>query len=258
MSAVRPLSVPNSFAVPMENRQGRRFAISDIHGCARTLYALIDKIGLTTQDQLFLLGDYINKGPDSKGVLDFILKLKQKKYQIFALRGNHEEILIQSQQKILIEKQQNTYPNYPTYPNTRKLKNILDERGLLLPQYRDFFYNLDYYFEINNFLLVHAGFDFSQANPFLDKQKMLWTRYFEPDIQVVGNKRIIHGHVPEYLQFIKDDIEYGNPVICIDNGCVHHTRKAAGLGNLVALDLDQMDIIAQENIEFRKQFSIHF
>jgi hypothetical protein len=46
--------------------------------------------------------------------------------------------------------------------------------------------------------------------------------------------------------------------ICVDNGCVHHTRKAAGLDHLVALDLDPMDIVAQENIEFKKQLSIHF
>jgi serine/threonine protein phosphatase 1 len=68
MSAVCPLAVPNSFAVPMENRQERRFTLSDIHGCARTFCALIDKIGLNKEDQLFLSRDYIDRKSDS----DFI------------------------------------------------------------------------------------------------------------------------------------------------------------------------------------------
>jgi serine/threonine protein phosphatase 1 len=47
----------------------RRFAISDIHGCARTFGALLNKINLSPVDELFLLGDFIDRGPDSKGVL---------------------------------------------------------------------------------------------------------------------------------------------------------------------------------------------
>ena len=51
---------------------GRRLVITDIHGCAKTFKKLLDKVGLNENDQLFLLGDYINRGP-SKQVIDKII-----------------------------------------------------------------------------------------------------------------------------------------------------------------------------------------
>src|SRR6478736_5094582 len=73
----------------------RVFAISDIHGCAKTFVSLVEKvIKLTREDKLFLLGDYIDRGPDSKGVIDYIIQLEQKGFDVTALRGNHEEMLL--------------------------------------------------------------------------------------------------------------------------------------------------------------------
>ena len=64
----------------------RQIAISDIHGCARTFKKLVlEKVVLDKQDTLFLLGDYINKGPDSKGVLDFIFELKNSGFNVQCL-----------------------------------------------------------------------------------------------------------------------------------------------------------------------------
>jgi serine/threonine protein phosphatase 1 len=47
-----------------------RYAIADIHGCCKTFHALIEKLQLKESDDLYLLGDYIDRGPDSKGVLE--------------------------------------------------------------------------------------------------------------------------------------------------------------------------------------------
>ena len=52
-----------------------RFAISDIHGCAKTFEALLEQIALTKDDTLFLLGDLIDRGPGSKEVVDKVLQL---------------------------------------------------------------------------------------------------------------------------------------------------------------------------------------
>jgi serine/threonine protein phosphatase 1 len=69
------------------------WAISDIHGCYRTFEALIEKIGLCKEDELHLLGDYIDREPGSKEVLDLILKLKSENYHVHCLLGNHEIML---------------------------------------------------------------------------------------------------------------------------------------------------------------------
>ena len=50
----------------------RQIAVSDIHGCLKTFDNLLDKLALTQLDELFILGDYVDRGPDSKGVIDRI------------------------------------------------------------------------------------------------------------------------------------------------------------------------------------------
>ena len=54
----------------------RQIVVGDIHGCVHTLSELLfQKVKVTTEDDIYFLGDYVNKGPDSKGVLDLILDL---------------------------------------------------------------------------------------------------------------------------------------------------------------------------------------
>lgn len=67
-----------------------QYAITDLHGCARTFRALLDKIRFSKEDELYLLGDYINRGPDSKGVIDHILELRESGHTVHCLRGNHQ------------------------------------------------------------------------------------------------------------------------------------------------------------------------
>ena len=71
---------------------GRLFAISDIHGCLKQFKALIDMIGLKPKDTLVLMGDYIDRGEDSKGVLDYIIELDSK-FNIIPLLGNHDAMM---------------------------------------------------------------------------------------------------------------------------------------------------------------------
>ena len=72
----------------------RLFAIGDIHGCFDSFQELIEnKIQLSKNDRLVLLGDYIDRGPKSKEVIDYIINLQAKGYNIIALAGNHEVML---------------------------------------------------------------------------------------------------------------------------------------------------------------------
>lgn len=73
----------------------RTFAIGDIHGCSRALDVLLDALHLRPGDTIVTLGDYINKGPDSKGVIERLLALYQMG-QLIPLRGNHEQVMLQA------------------------------------------------------------------------------------------------------------------------------------------------------------------
>jgi serine/threonine protein phosphatase 1 len=64
----------------------RRFAISDIHGCVQTFQDLLLSIKLSEEDELYLLGDYIDRGPDSQGVLDTIFDLRDAGFKVTRAR----------------------------------------------------------------------------------------------------------------------------------------------------------------------------
>ncbi|MDP3444408.1 MAG: metallophosphoesterase, partial [Ignavibacteria bacterium] len=74
-----------------------RWIIPDIHGCSKTLKQLIEyQIKPSRTDEFYFLGDYIDRGPDSKGVIDYIMELQRKEFTIRLLLGNHEEYCIKS------------------------------------------------------------------------------------------------------------------------------------------------------------------
>ena len=83
-----------------------RWVIPDVHGCIKTLrYLLEDRIDLQKDDTVFFLGDYIDRGPDSKGLIDYLMNLQNSGYNIRCIRGNHEDYCIRAweddQKKIL-------------------------------------------------------------------------------------------------------------------------------------------------------------
>jgi len=71
----------------------RTLAVGDIHGCRNSLAALLRKVQPAATDQIIFLGDYIDRGPDSRGVIETLLKLKSSCRSVF-LRGNHEEMML--------------------------------------------------------------------------------------------------------------------------------------------------------------------
>ena len=75
----------------------RVFAIGDIHGCFDSLKELIESnIKLDKNDKLILLGDYIDRGNKSKEVVDYIIDLQEKGYDITPLIGNHELLILET------------------------------------------------------------------------------------------------------------------------------------------------------------------
>ena len=73
----------------------RQWVIPDIHGCSKTLKALIgEQIRPTRNDWFYFLGDYIDRGPDARGVIDFIIQLEADGFNVRRLRGNHEDFLL--------------------------------------------------------------------------------------------------------------------------------------------------------------------
>jgi serine/threonine protein phosphatase 1 len=75
----------------------RTLAIGDIHGCLDPLRRLWDVIDFQKNDRMIFLGDYVDRGPDSKGVIDFLMNLQDQGHNVVFLSGNHEEKFLLAQ-----------------------------------------------------------------------------------------------------------------------------------------------------------------
>lgn len=205
----------------------RRIAISDIHACAQTFRRLVeDQVRLQPGDTLYLLGDYVNRGPDYRAVFDFIWELKAHGVKVSCLRGNHED---------------------------RFLEAV--DRGLLQaePQYVNFIRTLPSYLGIEGYLLVHAGFNFAVRDPLSDTYAMRWIRGWEGGLrpQWLGDRQIVHGHVRKERWIIQQAVADRAPILGIDNGCF--ALLEPGQGSLCALDLDSRQLYFQPNLDMNPQ-----
>jgi|SRR5450759_4689348 len=219
----------------------RLFAISDIHGCFKPFYELIvNTIKLTKSDQLILLGDYIDRGDQSKEVVDFILDLHKEGFNITPLAGNHEVMLIDSYYD----------PEMMPLWSMNSGMSTLESFGIqhireIDNKYLEFFTSLEYYKIIDRVIFVHAGFDDFAVNPFEDKHGMIWECSLSYKNPALSGKTIIHGHRPKTISYVKKLIAKKSKVIPIDTGCVY--EKQNGYGNLSALEVNSMTLFSVPN-----------
>ena len=221
----------------------RRFAISDIHGCCQTFQYLVGEIlQIKKKDEVYLLGDYVDRGPDTKGVIDFILDLQENGYFVKTLSGNHEAMMLEARHSP--EYLEHWCKNGGDTTLTSFAAKTLDE---IPEKYWQFLEQLDFYKELPDYYLVHAGFNFATESPFDDTGSMLWIRNFIVDQKIVGDRKIIHGHTPTPINKIHTTVSLHPQVINIDGGCVY--KQVPGLGYLTALNLDSLELHVVPNQE---------
>jgi len=231
---------------------GKRYVVGDIHGCIKSFRNMVrEKIRLTKDDTLFLLGDYIDRGPDSKAVLDFIMELQAESCNIKPILGNHEYMLLQSLED------EAEFANWKKNGSTQTLTSFgiplekTDDPGsiLLIPGiYIDYIRSLSYYEETDDFYFVHAGLGKDIENPKDDLETLFWSRREYYNRKILKGRILIHGHTPVSMVSIQDRVFDGDgKVLNLDGGCVY--SHISGFGNLAGMDLDTFELFFQKNIE---------
>ncbi len=197
------------------------YAIGDIHGCADKLRRLIDQLAIDPkQDQLVFVGDYIDRGPDSFEVVDYLLGLKNIFPNVVFLKGNHEQMLedyLAGPDKLtfLINGGQATLDSY--------LRHRPSPQGPVFPlRHQVFFKGLRLFYETENYLFVHAGLKpkvpLAQQHP----GDLLWIRSQFIYSDVDFGKQVVFGHTPfpePLVQANKIGIDtgavYGHQLTCV-------------------------------------------
>lgn len=217
----------------------KTFVISDIHGCRKTFQAFLDKSGINGSDKLIINGDVIDRGPDSKKLVDDLLKLKN----LVFLKGNHEDFLLRSYKEDRYfdtwvyppnggDKTLRSYGVEPYIKTTYGVHKNLEYNKSIPDDHWTFLRNGLLTYETKDFVIVHASLDFSKDDPIKEtpEETKLWNRRFQYDGSKIDGRFLIVGHTPTNSQTIAENILNGFSVIYIDNGCVF--KNELGFGNL--------------------------
>ena len=216
-----------------KNDKGRRIAIGDIHGCISAFEKILsDKLRVTKDDQLFLLGDMIDKGPNSALVLDLIIELQKNDYQVFPIRGNHEEKFLAAYNY-----------GFDFFENYLATYNSMDLIEGELESYLELIHNFEYCIELDNFVLSHSGINKNRINPYTDLRGMFPNINFKFEEEQLIKKTQIHGHLVRTIDEIEQSIIKKEKRFSIDSGCYLDTEE---FGVLTALDLDKMKLFHQK------------
>lgn len=169
-------------------RMKRVIAIGDIHGCLSQLKALLNICDPKQDDQLIFLGDYISRGPDSRGVIDFLVHLSCNLPGAIFLKGNHEEMLLNylaghEKSKFILNNGENFLKDYAT----NKGPSIPDD-------HLNFLNSLELCYQYGEYFFVHAGV--SPGKELLENEvkDFLWIRDKFIQSDYVWSKKIIFGH----------------------------------------------------------------
>jgi serine/threonine protein phosphatase 1 len=188
----------------------RTLAVGDIHGSSTALDALLAAVNPTPDDVLVFLGDYVDRGPDTKGVIDRLIAMQQT-HRMVCLRGNHELMMTQARH------------------DKQELRNWLSVGGLqamnsyasgsrasfdLVPaDHWSFLDELFDYYETDTHIFVHASLDPSAP---LDEQTelMLFWEFVNGPVRHESGKVMVCGHSTQ-----RNGIPRAWPTtVCIDTG----------------------------------------
>lgn len=192
------------------------FAIGDVHGSLQQLQALFDLIekecAAYEPRKFVFLGDYIDRGPNSKGVIDFINVLSVDE-EVICLRGNHEDMLLNSSPHWYYNGAKQTLESF----GVRDFSEVPCRED-----YINWLKNTKLYYDDGLRFFVHAGVNKVPLEN-TSEEDMLWIR--EPFLRnpLPWPRYIVHGHTPTFYednQFRGKPIEKDNR-LNLDTGCVY-------------------------------------
>jgi serine/threonine protein phosphatase 1 len=229
---------------------GRTFAIGDIHGELEHLFLLLSRLPpLDAQDTLVFLGDYVDRGPKSAQVVDYLKNTlpTQTQAKIVALRGNHEDAWLRIVEigwpEFVMPVGNGCLPTLRSFtggpvPGEFEFASSVEEGELLfsgkfLPKdVIEWFNTLPYWHEDEHAIYVHAGLPmldnvWPHPSELTDLSPLLWSRHWE-FFKSYRGKCVVFGHTgPEYLpqalsRYTPEDhtdLFAGENCIGVDTGC---------------------------------------
>ena len=174
-------------------RSGRTIAIGDIHGCSTALDVLIAALAPKPEDVIVTLGDFVDRGPDSRGVIDRLIEL-QGTCRLVPLLGNHEQMLLAAWEGRSDWQFWLKFGGQETLDSYRELHN-----GAEIPAcHLDFLRRCRRFFETETHIFAHANPAPNMPMEQQPENDLLW-RPLDPDDAAphYSGKTMVVGHTPQ-------------------------------------------------------------
>lgn len=217
--------------VEIPESSGRLYCIGDIHGCANELdillQYLVDKEKISNDDLVVCLGDYVDRGPDSKNVVNILLEFREKFPKTRFLKGNHEDMMMNylgydglNGHMYLFNGGIQTFRSYGL-----STVDAPDATLKRFPQkHLEFFETLDSGIIVGKYILVHAGVDPSVPLEVQSLRDLFWIRDDFIEATHSFEKTVIFGHTVysevfydlPYKMGIDTGLVYGNRLTCVE------------------------------------------
>jgi serine/threonine protein phosphatase 1 len=211
---------------------GSIFVIGDIHGTASKLDQLMAKLNINAkEDTLVFLGDYIDRGPDPKRVINTLLEIRKTIVNVICLRGNHEQMFLDYYFENKEEDMFMSNGGITTLISYGFQGSNVKETMRIPESHMDFLMTLKPYYETDHYIFVHAGLRPGIPLERQDVNDLLWLRHEFIHSRYDFGKTVVFGHTPlSYdMPFIKKN------KICVDTGAVFG-------GKLTCIELPNMNI----------------
>jgi serine/threonine protein phosphatase 1 len=243
------------------------YVIPDIHGQLDSLKLICNRIFPLRKsdggrDTLVFLGDYIDRGPDSPGVIDFLIDAKKKfGDQVVCLTGNHEQMLLDA---IKQSTNSDKYLFWMKNGGEHTLSSYLDRknhhldnpyelprvrvRDFIPEEHLKFFNSLKYYYEIDDYIFVHAGCNPRESMSKQEKDIFILDESLKLDVSQNWKKIIVTGHNGDKSgnpiireRYLMLDCSYGKKLIIVEMHSMEAFAAGKNKDKLVKLDLSHFE-----------------
>lgn len=230
-------------SVDFEHGDGQRlFVVGDIHGCPDEPEVLLRHLeqveGLSPSDLVIFLGDYIDRGPNSKSVIDLMLDFQDRFPKTRFLKGNHEDMMLDFLgfggnlgQAFLYNGGIETIQSYGISVFAPPTEMV----SALPPKHFKFFRDLESAIEVSEFICVHAGLNPTVSIEDQTDNDVFWIRDEFLNSAHEFGKTVVFGHTPHQELFVHlpyklgldTGLVFGNKLSCVEltSGKVYQVRR---------------------------------
>jgi len=213
-------------SVPAPTDSGRTLAIGDIHGCDVALETLLKELVPRPADTIVVLGDVVDRGPNTKRCIEIIFEL-QKACRVVSILGNHEEMFLDA---ISGGRWQRTWLQNGGIDMLESYGGLIDDIPV---EHLDYFRSMQDYYEVEWDIFCHGTPHFDTPMDEQTGQGLRWNRISGREPPHGSGKRVICGHTSQ---------KSGLPLVFMGYVCLD--TNAYGGGALSALDVTS-DILYQ-------------